>query len=142
MNVLIVGGGKAAATKLKRLEQTDHTITCIAPEFCEALKNSSATCVTGDFYMLSSNYFDDFDLIYLSLPLPESEGSLYYFKAQVECILRSNKLLSVSAQPEMGNFITPATRTSNNVTISVSTSGESPKRAVELAEKFSRELHP
>ena len=136
MKVLVIGGGKAALTKLKRLIECYSDITCISTQFLQEIQNSKAKCINDNFYELGIDYYRDFDLIYLSIPYPDTNANEAIFKTKVANILSLNKLLSVSSKPELGNFITPASRTNDNITISVTTSGKSPKQAVKLAEQM------
>ncbi len=132
--VLIIGGGKAAFTKLKTVTKHHQDITCLAKSFLKQFNEFDVKLETGDFYELPLSYFDAFGMIYLSHDYPSTSKLEDFFNKVVEYLDKTNKLFSVSSKPELGNFISPATRKYENIIVSVSTSGESPKKAVELAE--------
>jgi len=136
MKVVVVGGGRAAYVKLKRLLNTYSDITCVSKEFCPQISDTQVQCVTKDFYDLDTLFFDNFDLIYLSLPYPDNSTEVDHFLEIVSHLEKTGKLFSVSSKPELGNFITPASRCADNVIVSVSTSGKSPSRAVAIADSL------
>lgn len=136
MKAVVIGGGRAAYVKLKRLLSAYSDVTCVSKKFCPEISDGEARCITKDFYDLDKGFFDEFDLIYLSQPYPDNTENETHFLAIVDYLLTTGKLLSVSSKPDLGNFITPATRCDDNVIVSVSTSGESPKKAVKMADSL------
>jgi len=136
MKVVVIGGGRAAYVKLKRLQKTYPNVTCVSKEFCPQISDTQVQCITKDFYDLDTFFFDDFDLIYLSHPHPDNDTEVDHFLKIVTHLEKTGKLFSVSSKPELGNFITPATRCEDNLIVSVSTSGESPSRAVTIADSL------
>ena len=134
MKVLVIGGGRAATTKLKRLQTTYDDITCLAIEINIEIVNSAVTSIQKNFYDTDLEFYEDFDIIYFSHPYPIETHLEKIFLKTVAHILEAGKLLSVSSKPQLGNFISPATRRHRNISVSVSTGGESPKKAVALAD--------
>ena len=136
MKVLVIGGGQAAKTKLNKLLQCYSDITCLSIGFKETIIKSHAKCIEGNFYTQHVDFFLEYDIIYLSLPYPNERPKQDFFMDIVSQLISRGKLLSVSSKPELGNFITPATRTDGRVTVCVTTAEKYPKRSVELAERF------
>lgn len=137
---LVVGGGKAAAYKFKTLHETGVPITCLSQDFSHLPDSYAIQTIQGDFYTVDEVLFQPFDLIYLAIPYPGSEELETAYKARVQHLLSQGKLVNTCAKPEMGNFIHPATRRVKNLIVSVSTSGQNPKQAVAIAERFRQEL--
>lgn len=139
-HVLVVGAGKAAAYKFKTLGESGVRISCLAQEFITVPEDGKIETITGNFYTADESLFEGFDLIYLAIPYPEEAELAEVYQARVARLISLGKLVNACARPGLGNFIHPATRRVDNLIVSVSTSGKNPKQAVEIAERFKKEL--
>ena len=136
MNVAVVGGGKAALTKLKLILRNHSAVTCIAPEVSEKIRELPVSIRTADFYDLSVSSYTNYSMIYLTLPYPETESERNYFEYVVSMLMEQGKLVSVASRPEMGNFIHPAVRYHEPYTVAVSSSGKNLYQSVAFADQF------
>lgn len=138
-HALIIGCGKAAAYKFKTLHEADVPTACLSLDF-QALPKHAIQTIKGDFYSVEDTLFTPFDLIYLAIPYPEDMEMERHYQIRVKNLIAQGKLVNACAKPDLGNFIHPATRRVENLIVSISTSGKSPKQAVQIAERFKKEL--
>jgi len=125
--ILIVGAGRACEIKLKVLSNHPCDITVIANEFlCELNKNIKK--IAKDFDELEYSFFEEFDLIYIGIPLENTN--------MVEKLLKT-KMVNVLSNPSLSNFIHPCTRDDGDIMVSVNNINKpNPKKACKWASDF------
>ncbi len=125
--VLIVGAGRACEIKLKVLSNHPCHITVVANEFLSQL-DTSITKIIKDFYQLEYDFFQEFDLIYIGIPLHST--------VMVEKLLKT-KMVNVLSNPNLSNFIHPCTRDDGDIMVSVNNINKpNPKKACKWANDF------
>jgi len=125
--VLIVGAGRACEIKLKVLSKHPCHITVVANQFlCELDKDIEK--INKSFEELEYSFFEQFDLIYIAIPLQNTR--------MVKKLLKI-KLVNVLSNPDLSNFIHPCTRDDGDIMISVNNINKvNPKKACSWADKF------
>lgn len=125
--VLIVGAGRACEIKLKVLSKHPCHITVVANQFlCELDKDIEK--INKSFEELEYSFFEQFDLIYIAIPLQNTR--------MVKKLLKI-KLVNVLSNPDLSNFIHPCTRDDGDIMISVNNINKAnPKKACSWADKF------
>ena len=125
--VLIVGAGRACEIKLKVLSKHPCHITVVANQFlCELDKDIEK--INRSFEELEYSFFEQFDLIYIAIPLQNTR--------MVKKLLKI-KLVNVLSNPDLSNFIHPCTRDDGDIMVSVNNMNTSnPKKACSWADKF------
>ena len=125
--VLIVGAGRACEIKLKVLSKHPCHITVVANQFlCELDKDIEK--INGSFEELEYSFFEQFDLIYIAIPLQNTR--------MVKKLLKI-KLVNVLSNPDLSNFIHPCTRDDGDIMVSVNNMNTAnPKKACSWADKF------
>lgn len=125
--VLIVGGGRACEIKLKVISKHSCDITVVANEFLFKLDDSIKKIYKG-FEELEESFFDDFDLIYIGIILPNSD--------MLQKLLKT-KMVNVLSNPKLSNFIHPCSRDDDDIMVSVvNLNKPNPKKACRWANKF------
>jgi precorrin-2 dehydrogenase/sirohydrochlorin ferrochelatase len=125
--VLIVGGGRACEIKMKILSKQNYDITIVSQEFSKNLERYNFTKIQNSFSDLEYDFFLDFDLIYIAIDLDDY--------SMIDKLLKT-KMINITSNPSYGNFIHPCSRENDELIVSVSTKGKSPKRACEIANKL------
>ena len=125
--VLIVGAGRACEIKLKVLSKHPCHITVVANQFlCELDKDIEK--INKSFEELEYSFFEQFDLIYIAIPLQNTR--------MVKKLLKI-KLVNVLSNPDLSNFIHPCTRDDGDIMVSVNNMNiANPKKACNWADKF------
>lgn len=125
--VLIIGAGRACEIKLKVLSKHPCHITVVANQFlCELDKDIEK--INKSFEELEYSFFEQFDLIYIAIPLQNTR--------MVKKLLKI-KLVNVLSNPDLSNFIHPCTRDDGDIMISVNNINKAnPKKACSWADKF------
>lgn len=130
--ILCIGGGEAVAIKLKILTKVYDDITIIAQDYSK-IQEYAVTKQIGNFWDISIDDMLKYDIIYLGIPYPIDKEIEY-----IDIInkLKQQKLVCVLGNHKLGNFIHPCTKEKDDILVSVSTKGKSPKLACTLAQKF------
>jgi precorrin-2 dehydrogenase / sirohydrochlorin ferrochelatase len=117
-NILLLGGGKASAEKLRTLSQLGKRITAISPDFVEEFHSLDWI----DFIYRKYQYGDlkGYDIIYCGVN--DKEVELEILKEAKERKILINFIDKV----EDSDFISASTLIQNNFTIFISTYGRSP----------------
>lgn len=125
--VLIVGAGKACEIKLKVLQKHPCDITVVAREFlCQLDENIQK--IQKNFEELNEKFFEEFDLIYIGIPLKDTD--------KVKKLLET-KMVNVLSNPALSNFIHPCVRDDGEVMVGVNhINRANPKAACKLARDF------
>lgn len=129
--VTIVGGGKVAFRKASLLFAEGCEIQVIAPNFIEEFK--SLGCEVNRVY---KNY-EEGDCAGSRLVFAATDDKAVNESVAQYC-KRANILCNVSDQPELSTFITPAQFKRGELTIAVSTGGNSPSLASKIKEDLGK----
>lgn len=149
LRVLVIGAGKAGLIKLKSAlrYQSDVSLMSIdtgLPQLNSAFE-FNGPFINADFYQLSTDAIDEYDLIYLAIPWPEEVELQMFIKDWASNTLAKNKLLCVSCQPALGNVVNPCSRQVNGFTVTLSGAQMRPSISRDLcefmAEKLSQKLN-
>lgn len=117
-NILLLGGGKASAEKLRTLSQLGKRITAISPEFIEEFHSLDWI----DFIYRKYEYGDlkDFDVVYSGVNNRSVEKEI------LKEARERNILINFIDKVEDSDFISASTLMKENFSIFISTYGRSP----------------
>ncbi|RMG44846.1 MAG: bifunctional precorrin-2 dehydrogenase/sirohydrochlorin ferrochelatase [Candidatus Dadabacteria bacterium] len=135
IRVLIIGGGRAATDKLKRLLRETTDIVIVSPELTDELLGLS-----GRYKLqVKKRAFELGDLKGAGLVvLTVSESGLN--QRISELVLKKGLLLNNAAFPERGNINFCAYTKKDGITLAVSTSGQAPAVAARIRDYFAELL--
>lgn len=119
--VLIAGGGKVAAQKLKGLPKS-WQVTVVSPDILKVMRKRALWIRRG----ARISDVDAYDIVFAAT----NHGPLN--AALATRALKKRKLVCVADQPELGNFSVPAVVRAGALSIAISTSGASPALAKAL----------
>ena len=117
-NILILGGGPAAAEKLRSLSQTGKKVRVIAKEFSEPFLNQDWLELVQKSY--TSGDLDGFDLVYVGINDPIVEEKILHDAR------KHNLLINFIDKVEHSDFISPSVLIRENYSIFISTYGKGP----------------
>ena len=125
--VLIVGGGNAALIKIKKLIDFDCDVTVISNNFLiDILEFKNIKIIKKDF--------EEKDIEGFFLVVAAAENSVNKFV--YECAKNKGILCSVSGGDIKGDFIFPAHKKNDRLTVALSTDGAYPALAKKLCSKI------
>jgi precorrin-2 dehydrogenase/sirohydrochlorin ferrochelatase len=133
----VVGGGRVAARKVEALLEYGGDVRVISPELTEELQKRQHA---GRIDWLPRNYQQG-DLSGSFLVIAATDDQQVQEKVYSEAG-KTNQLVNVADVPERCNFILPATVTRENLTVSVSTAGNSPALARRLRQELETTIRP
>jgi siroheme synthase-like protein len=133
---LVVGGGESAARKVDRLFASRASVTVVAPQLCEALRDRLA--VTPEMRWLARDYeptdLDGVSLVFTTTGLPRVD-------AAVSRDATTRGLFANSADdPKNCSFFLTSVVRRDPVLISITTSGASPGLATYLRRRLEADL--
>ena len=129
---LIVGGGTVAARKAEKLLPFQPSITVVAPEICQAIREM-------DGVQTVKRVFRDEDLTGTFMVIGATDDTA--LNARISQLCRERRIpVNIVDQPALCSFYVPAIVRKEHITISISTEGESPLFARYLREKLEQEL--
>ena len=112
---VIVGSGKVALRKLHSLGQAGARITVVAPDFSPEFQEAAAIY---EAQLVQDNYESSYlQNSFLTIAATDS------FAVNRDITLHAPGLCNNITEPELGNFIVPASFQQGNITIAVSTDG-------------------
>jgi len=117
-NILIIGGGPAAAEKLRSLSQTGKTVKVIAREFSDAFRNQDWLQLEQRAYQ--SGDLQGFDLVYVGINDPQEEERILHDAKNL------NLLINFVDKVENSDFISPSVLLRENFALFISTYGKGP----------------
>ena len=134
--LLVVGGGRVALRKTRLLLDALGDITLVSPEICLELKELKEQ---GAINVVEREFFDtDVEDMFLAFAATNNKGvNLSVLHA---CKERGVLVCSVDELWTVGNFITPAILRKDDLVITVSTGGNSCKRARLVKDNFARNM--
>lgn len=137
-NCLVVGGGDVGTRKVKTLLECGAAVTVVSKDMSEDLKNLSAK----ELLRLKERPYRSSDLESMFLVICATSDEKLNLRINSDSEKR-NMLCNVTDVPEASNFILPAIVKRGDLTIAISTSGNSPafakKLRKDLEKQFGRE---
>lgn len=137
MPVLVVGGGRVAATKVEGLLRCGARVTVVAPELGPELARLAAARRLA----WRPRPYRNGDLRGFWLAIAATDDPALNRRVWEEARRRRIWVNAVD-DPEHCTFILPAVHRQGDLILAVSTSGRSPALAVRLRDRFARELGP
>src|SRR5579864_5296623 len=136
-NVVIVGGGRVATTKVRALLPCRPNLTVIAPQASPTIQRAAGR---GQLTWLQRDYADG-DLQGASLAFGASDDRALNARVAIEA---RRKNIPVLAVDDVANcdFIAPALVRRGDVTVAISTNGRSPALARRTRELLEKTLPP
>ncbi len=129
--ILIVGGGKTAAHKLKTLLKFTNNIAALAPEISDEIKKSAIEIIEKTY---SENFLNDFYLIYactdnskLNLQIKSDANKL-------------GKLVNICDSPANCDFTSPAIFKQQNMSVAVSSNARDVKKSIKWRDEIKKLL--
>lgn len=128
-NILVIGGGRAAYLKLKKLVNTYAIITVISKDFCKEIINlqtSNNEKLILELMTINKEelaFSDEYSMVFICTDDKDLNNELYkYFKCK-------KVLAMMSDNKEGSDFISSAVLEKENITIAFNTEGRSPTAA-------------
>jgi len=133
---LLVGGGKVASRKLLKLLDAGAEVTVIAPEFSRQI---GAWAAEGRIVLHQRSFQDD-DLNGAFLVYAATDD--HALNLQITGLAEQRNILVCSVDQNWigGSFITPATISSDEITVSVSSNGIACRKARLIKDNLSRHI--
>jgi precorrin-2 dehydrogenase/sirohydrochlorin ferrochelatase len=135
-NCLVVGSGRVGARKAETLDRSGARVTVVSPEFDPALWKScpGTLCLKKKAYQST-----DLDGMFLVIGATDSRE----LNQTIARDAREQKVLFNGADlPELSNFIVPAVVNRGDLTIAISTSGNSPAFARKIKQDLEQQFGP
>lgn len=137
--ILIVGGGKVAYRKAKKILEYGGILTILSPEISDEFKELKY------IYKNKLNYiYNQYDKKYIEnkfLVIATTSSKIINKDIGYDC-KGLNILVNIADNKEESDFITPAVMSNDNLTISICTMGSFPylskKIRIEMEEKYSK----
>lgn len=117
-NILLIGGGKAAAEKLRTLSQLNKKIKAISPVFLDEFKNLD--WIDLEYRKYQKGDLKNFDIVYVGINDIEEE------KRILEEAIDEKILINFIDKVEYSDFISVAGFIKENFSIFISTYGKGP----------------
>lgn len=135
---LVIGGGKVAERKVAALLKSGAAVTVISP----TLTASLAAWLAAGYFCYKAEAFSPVDVQGYLLVLCTTDSSAVNEQA-AQLAKAAGALVNVADRPDLCDFTIPARLLQGNLSITVSTSGQSPALARllrdELAKQYGRE---
>lgn len=129
--VLVVGGGRVATGKVRRLVESGAVVTVVAPEVTDEL---AAMPVAVERRMYADGDVAGFRLVVSATGDPDVDGRVY---AEGEA---AGVWVNSADDPAHCSFTLPAVARRGSIAVAVSTSGKSPAMATWLRRRLEAEL--
>jgi precorrin-2 dehydrogenase/sirohydrochlorin ferrochelatase len=135
--VLVVGGGRVAAQKVRGLLDAEADVHVVAPAFDAELDDlADAARITRDVRPYRSGEASGYRLVVSATGDPTVDGEVY---ADAEA---ADVWVNSADDPEHCSFTLPAKARRGEVLVAVSTGGRSPALATWMRRRFEAELGP
>ena len=121
--ILIIGGGKVAAKKIKILEQFTNEITVIADNICKEIKTGKINC--------REKRYDKSDLTAYHIIYASTNNKKLNKRIRMDCEDRG-KLINVVDNPYLSDFVSPAIIKKDQMTVSVGSNAQNVIKSIEL----------
>jgi len=134
---VVVGGGKVAERKVRPLREVGANVRVVSPQATPVLQEARENC---EIELLSETYRSEhLDGAFLVMACTDNRE----VNAQVTTDARARGLLVLCADdPDAGSFVSPTQITRGDLTLTVSTGGNSPTLAAVLRERLEAEFGP
>jgi precorrin-2 dehydrogenase/sirohydrochlorin ferrochelatase len=131
--VVVIGGGTVAARKIKTLLEAKAEITVVSPELHDTIIEE----LPHPLLTWKQKHFEPEDLIHAFLIIAATN----YTAVNLDVYEKTNnqQLINVVDQPDLSNFIVPASIRRGKLTLAVSTSGAMPGLARKIKQKLATE---
>lgn len=128
---IVIGGGKTALRKAKKLTECGAEVTAVSPAFCDGFEELNIICKIKEY--------DKNDLIgaFLSIAATDSREVNLKIREDAKAL---GILVSLADAPELSDFISPASRSDGGITVAVSTNGAFPLLSKKLCEIKSEDI--
>lgn len=117
--ILIVGGGKVAYRKAKKLSNHSVNLSVYSPTFIPAFDGLNIKKIESKLSIDQLEFLENFDFIFAATDDEQLNGAILDY-------CRDKRLLVNSATDESSDFIVPASFKINDLMISISTAGRAP----------------
>jgi len=134
---LVVGGGGVGSRKVKTLLSCGARVTVVSPE-ASAYVHEQAARGKLAYHQRKYNR-GDLDGVFLVIGATSDEKLNHQIHRDAE---KRETLCNIADRPEVCNFILPAIVSRGDLTIAVSTSGQSPAFAKSLRQRLGKEFGP
>ena len=135
IQVLIVGGGQAAALKARMYSRGGCRMTAVAPAFCDDLREmareETVELIEAEY---TAGYLSGCHLVIIA-----TDDEAVNQHVQADCDQQSKLYLSCH-DARQGLFVTPVVRESTAAVLALHTKAGSPRTAVFIAEKLLQQL--
>ncbi len=137
-SILIVGGGKVAARKLQKLvDETNSVITVLAPEISNKIAEFANQ---NDRIILQKEKYNDSILNGKYLVFATSDDRSLNAKIIKDCEERNIMACAVDINWSQGTFITPASFAKDDISVAISTQGQSCRKTKLIKDSLSRHI--
>lgn len=152
LRVLIIGAGRAGMIKARSALRYQQDVTLLSTEFtlCEqdnidkpSLANEldeKLSKIHADFYQLSIDELQAWDLFYLAIPWPNDAVKQLFISNWSQAMVTRNKLVCVCCQPNLGNVVNPCSRQVNDYLLTLSGADMRPQKSVKLTSQLALQL--
>lgn len=128
---VVIGGGKTALRKVKKLKECGAEVIAVSPAFYEGFERLNILC--------KSKEYDKSDLNGMFLAIAATDRQEVNLKIR-EDAKALGILVSLADAPEVSDFISPASISNGGITIAVSTNGAFPMLSKKLCEIKSEDI--
>lgn len=142
-NGVIVGGGRVAARKVEKLLSFGPRLTVVAPQMEECIRNqeTQAQKESGAVLMLKEREFRMEDLAGADFVIAATDDSALNDRISEYCKARRIPV-NVADDKEKCSFFFPALVREGNMTVGISTDGESPAASSWMRKEIARIIPP
>lgn len=117
--ILIVGGGKVAYRKAKKISNQSVDLLIYSPQFIPAFNSLKIKKIKGKLTINTLDFLEDFDFIFAATDDEALNKAILDY-------CRDKRILVNSATDQSSDFIVPASFKIGDLMISVSTAGQAP----------------
>ena len=136
-NCLVVGGGEVGTRKVNTLMACGAKVTVISPVISPQL---TTLCDQGQIVAKSRTYrHTDLDGMFLVISATDDDALNRSISREAE---HRQMLCNIADQPDKCNFILPSIINRDDLTIAISTAGQSPAFAKHLRQQLSTQFGP
>ena len=129
--ILLVGGGKVACQKIRRLRPFTKNLTVVSRKISGGVKKTGVKCVQKSY---SPACLKNVFLVYACTDDPTLNRRI---KSDAQ---RRGILVNVVDNPSVSDFISPAVYRKGMMTVAVSSDGRSARRSVHLRDRIEKLL--
>ena len=125
--ILIIGGGKVAAKKIKILEQFTGDITVVATKICKEIEVGNIICREKEYH---KSDLAGYHIIYACTNIERLNRRI---KKDCE---ETGKLINVVDNPGLSDFVSPAIFKKDQMTVAVGSNAQNVLESIELRNKI------